>query len=190
MKNLKIIVIAAAVILLLSWFFFFKEYFFYKDIIKSQEIYSCEAYYSKYPSGRYTVDVKLLEIDLSQDFNKVRDFINDFPDDINNDKFLSLKEALWEKVKTTYEQKVGSEDYNREAVTFFKEALDYMEENNEFVIKVNLRKHLDLKDYEDYTEDARYYVELLYAYANGKDPSSSTISLTDNFSSISLSKFL
>jgi hypothetical protein len=184
--NSKIGIVATVVIaLLLSWFFFFQEYFAYQKVLDSNDIYECRSYYGDYTNGRYTKDVKLLEIEWSGDFKLVKDFVKKYPNDVDNAKFLEIKKELWQKVSDTYNLKIikANANYNDKAVSFFKEALNYMAAQNEYVIKVKMNKDLDLKDYEDYSEDARSYLELLYTFADERTPFSNTISLTDNFSS-------
>ena len=61
-------------VLLVSYFSFFDDYFKYLEVKKNGTSDACKSYYSEFPNGYFTEDVKVIEIQDLRDIVLVRDF--------------------------------------------------------------------------------------------------------------------
>ena len=142
---------------------YFQEQRFYKEVVKEQTPYKCQTYYEKYPEGRHYEDVMLLEINLS--WNPVKPmvaYLNKFPEGKYATEINDRYNALWDEEIVKYENRDKTGE-SPEAVNYLTEMLYYMKKHRTNTIRLDINPTVELKDYEEYDENLRTILELVYS---------------------------
>lgn len=139
----------------------------------------CLLYLEKYPQGKYAEDIRNIELDLSPNIELIKKFIEDYPNSRYSNEVNSLKNNLWDKEIARYLQISKQKSRDPDAVRFFNSLLNYMKENNLYDIKLKVIPKIKLKDYSDYSELEKLYLDAIYT-----DPPirGNIIALKSNFS--------
>lgn len=156
MKNKSIyIIVAIAILASMFYQFFLKEYFAYSKVKQEYNIEACSQFIHEYPNGFFVEDVYFLQAEISQDINKVKAYIDLYPNGKYHSEINEIKNTLWATEINRYEQKAREIHGQTEAVSFFRELLHYMRDHNVYDIGVMFSKHIDLKNFEDYPAEAK-----------------------------------
>lgn len=136
------------------YFLFLNDYFEYRQVKTDRTTESCDLYYSQFPNGYFTEDVRAIEIEAARDIEMVRMFFKDYP----NSEYLPLVSLinleLWNEEINNYELSViNNFNLDKEAINFFKSVLIFMRDSRKSTIYLNLTGVTDLKNFENYPKD-------------------------------------
>ena len=134
-------------VLIVSYFSFFDDYFKYLEVKKNGTSDACKSYYSKFPNGYFTEEVKVIEIQDVRDIVLVREFFNDYPNsEYSTVELINLE--IWNDEIRRYDSIVASNyNFDQDAVDFFRELLHYMRDENKSTIYVDLSGLVYLKGF-------------------------------------------
>lgn len=168
-------------VLLVSYFSFFDDYFKYLEVKKNGTSDACKSYYSEFPNGYFTEDVKVIEIQDLRDIVLVRDFFNDYPNsEYSTVELINLE--IWNDEIRRYDSIVESNDrFDRDAVVFFRELLTYMRDNNYSEIFVNLKGNVNVQNFDNYAYDIREAIDNVYKYDEGIKVTGNIVNITSNY---------
>lgn len=161
------------------------DYLKYQETKKDGNI--CKEYYSKFPNGWFTEQVKIIEIKTSNDIVLARAFLSEYPESKYLKEVSDFGENLWEIEIARYDSLVTNNDnYDPEAVNFFRTLLDYMKQNNQSTIYFYLNGSVEVKNWEDYTEEVKSYLNYAYSTAEGitygREVDGNILNITSNYS--------
>ena len=170
-------------VLLVSYFSFFDDYFKYLEVKKNGTSDACKSYYSEFPNGYFTEDVKVIEIEDLRDIVLVRDFIYDYPNSKHSSVVELINLEIWNDEIRRYDSIVASNySFDKDAVEFFRTLLHYMRDENKSTIYIDLSGLIDLKDFEDYSEEIKNYLDQLTLYSDNRKASDNIANITSNYS--------
>ena len=170
-------------VLLVSYFSFFDDYFKYLEVKKNGTSDACKSYYSEFPNGYFTEDVKVIEIEDLRDIVLVRDFIYDYPNSKHSSVVELINLEIWNDEIRRYDSIVASNySFDKEAVDFFRSLLHYMRDENKSTIYVDLSGLVDLKDFEEYNEEIRSSLDKMTLYVSNRKTSGNIANITSNYS--------
>jgi len=170
-------------VLLVSYFSFFDDYFKYLEVKKNGTSDACKSYYSEFPNGYFTEDVKVIEIQDLRDIVLVRDFIYDYPNSKHSSVVELINLEIWNDEIRRYDSIVASNyNFDKDAVEFFRTLLHYMRDENKSTIYIDLSGLIDLKDFEDYSEEIKNYLDQLTLYSDNRKASDNIANITSNYS--------
>jgi hypothetical protein len=169
-------------VLLVSYFSFFDDYFKYLEVKKNGTSDACKSYYSEFPNGYFTEDVKVIEIQDLRDIVLVREFFNDYPNsEYSTVELINLE--IWNDEIRRYDSIVASNySFDKDAVEFFRTLLHYMRDENKSTIYVNLSGLVDLKDFEEYNEETRSFLDKLTLSIDNRRASDNISNCSNNYS--------
>jgi hypothetical protein len=149
-KTLLIITVFFTII----YFLFLNDYFEYRQVKTDRTTESCNIYYSQFPNGYFTEDVRAIEIEVTRDIEMVRLFFKDYP----NSEYLPLVSLinleLWNEEINNYDLSViDNSNLDKDAINFFKSVLIFMRDSGKSTIYLNLTGLTDLKNFENYPKD-------------------------------------
>ena len=192
MDNKKKIIGVIVVIICWLTYSFLSDYLKYKAAVKDPEM--CIEYYAKFPNGWFTEQVKIIEIKTFNDIVLARSFLTEYPESKYVKEVSDFSGKLWDIEIARYDSLVTNNDnYDIEAVSFFRNLLNYMKQNNESTIYFHLNGSVDVKNWEDYTEEVRTYLN--YAYSNhegiayGREVDGNILEITSNYSEGSIKNY-
>lgn len=168
-------------VLLVSYFSFFDDYFKYLEVKKHGTSDACKSYYSEFPSGYFTEDVKVIEIQDLRDIVLVREFFNDYPNsEYSTVELINLE--IWNDEIRRYDSIVESNDrFDQDAVGFFRELLIYMRDNNYSEIFVNLKGTVMVNNFADYSKNIRKVIDDMSEYLDGRITTGNIANITSNY---------
>jgi hypothetical protein len=168
-------------VLLISYFSFFDDYFKYLEVKKNGTSDACKSYYSEFPNGYFTEDVKVIEIQDLRDIVLVREFFNDYPNsEYSTVELINLE--IWNDEIRRYDSIVESNDsFDQDAVGFFRELLTYMRDNNYSEIFVNLKGTVNVKNFDNYTKNIRKLTDDMSKYIDGRNTTGNIVNITSNY---------
>ena len=168
-------------VLLVSYFSFFDDYFKYLEVKKNGTSDACKSYYSEFPNGYFTEDVKVIEIQDLRDIVLVREFFNDYPNsEYSTVELINLE--IWNDEIRRYDSIVESNDsFDQDAVGFFRELLTYMRDNNYSEIFVNLKGTVNVKNFDNYTKNIRKLTDDMSEYIDGRNTTGNIVNITSNY---------
>lgn len=142
----------------------------------------CDDYLTDYyPDGKYTDEVRYLKV-LHTDNSM--DAINEYIEYSPSGKYIAAVNAICDSIWDSEITKFQNRDKQREstqAINFMTEMLAYMKTHRVNKVLVNVTSHLQLKDYTEYSENVKDYIDILYS--NTTLPiRTNMISLKSNFS--------
>lgn len=182
--------VVLVIILLSAYFFYFKEYFAYQKVVSDKMVSSCENYYRNYPNGRYTEDVKFLELEIDTKITKVRTFLNEYKESKYYSKAIAMKDNLWKSEIEKYEQSIkNNQNADTKSIQFFIGLLTYMKNNNESNIKVKFTQDVALNDWKDYSNDIRERLDEFYEENGNGKVTPKVVEVKSNFSTSSLENY-
>lgn len=170
-------VIAAIIIYNLPYF---KEMRTYDDVVDTNTINACATYLEEYPEGRHADDVLYLKTKLGGwQMNGIVEYLQKYPEGKYSAELNKLCDDMWDNEIAKYEQR-DKTGYSVDAVNYMSEMLRYMKEHRINKLVVNVNPTLQLKDYTEYSQDVRDFME-----SENEDPSkplaSYMVSLKENF---------
>lgn len=168
-------------VLLVSYFSFFDDYFKYLEVRKNGTSDSCKSYYSEFPNGYFTEDVKVIEIEDLRDIVLVREFFNEYPEsEYSIVKLINLE--IWNDEIRRYDSIVTSNDkFDQDAVVFFKELLTYMRDNSYSEIFINLKGNVNVKNFESYSSNIVSLLDEFYYATEYRKISSNIENISSNY---------
>jgi len=168
-------------VLLVSYFSFFDDYFKYLEVKKNGTSDACKSYYSEFPNGYFTEDVKVIEIQDLRDIVLVREFFNDYPNsEYSTVELINLE--IWNDEIRRYDSIVESNDiFDQDAVVFFRELLTYMRDDNYSEIFVNLKGNVNVQNFENYAYDIRETIDYIYEYDGERKVTGNIVNITSNY---------
>ena len=182
-KKQKLFGILFPVVLIVSYFSFFDDYFKYLEVKKNGTSDACKSYYSEFPNGYFTEDVKVIEIKDLRNIVLVREFVNDYPNSEYSSVIELINIEIWNDEIRRYDSIVHSNDrYDQEAVNFFRELLTYMRDNNQSEIYVKLNGNVNVRDFDNYAYDIRKIIDLMWE-DDGRKVSENIVNITSNYRS-------
>jgi len=153
----------------------------FENVKKYPTQFSIRQYYKYCGEGRRLVNVKFEEVKLSSNIDVVRSFIAEYPKSSFTPEVKRKLNALWMAEFTIYENAVkkAGTAADQKSVVFFRELLTYMRAKDLSHIYVKFKRTTRLKDYLEYSAEARNLLDLMYT----DHPVEANIkSLRDNFS--------
>lgn len=181
-RNKKILRGIAAVILILVVYNlpFFKEWRFYNDVVDDRTVSRCNDYYREYSDGRHYEEVMSLELELTDNpFPVVMRYLKRFPNGKYQDEFNEKCDELWDEEIAKYKNRDKTND-NPESVRYMEAMLQHMKKHRINTVLLEIKPHVGLKDYEEYDEKIRNFMELLYSN-KGLPLKENMVSLKENF---------
>ena len=141
---------------------FFKEWKLYNKVMEDRMIISCNEYYREYPDGRHCEDVMFLELELThKPFPVVLKYLNKFPNGKFQKEFNDMYDALWDKEIEKYENRDKTNE-DIQSVHYIKAMLQHMKKHRINTILLDIKPHIELKDYTEYDETVRSLMEILH----------------------------
>ncbi len=181
-KNQKRFSLYFILILLVSYFSFFDDYFKYLEVKKIGTSEACKSYYSSFPNGYFTEDVKVLEIKYDRDIVLVRDFFKNYPKSEYAPIVELINLEIWNDEINRYDSIAQSNNrYDQNAVVFFKELLTYMRDNRESTVFMKLDGNVKVKDFHSYPDDIKDLMDLFYKYDDDRTVSGNIVNITSNY---------
>jgi hypothetical protein len=153
----------------------------YKLVKKDPSMINISQYYKYCGEGRRTDYVMFQEVKQASNIDVVRSFIQSYP----NSKYISDAKkklsTMWTAEFDIYEEAVKKAGNSADAksVAFFRELLKYMKSKDLSQIYIKFNRTTRLKDYTEYSSEARNYLDLMYTDHPVK---SNITSLKGNFS--------
>ena len=183
-KKQKLFGILFPILLIISYFSFFDDYFKYLEVKKNGTSDACKSYYSEFPDGYFTEDVKVIEIEDLRNILLIREFFNDYPNSEYSSEIELINIEIWNDEIRRYDSIVYSNDkYDQDAVNFFRELLTYMRDNNNSEIFINLKGNVNVRDFDSYDYDIREILDLYYESFDGRNVSENIVNITSNYRS-------
>lgn len=182
MKNKKVLIIGLAIVVIAFLFneLFLKEYLAISEIRKKRDLALCSNYYIKYPNGRYTEEVNVIEIELANNIKMVLDFLDKYPNSEYFPRVEKNRKELWQKEIDKYLAKIqNSEDYNSKSVQYLTDLLNFMKDSGKNTILLQIEGDINLDDWNDYST----YKIMAYEFEENK-----MLSLRSNFESEDISE--
>lgn len=182
-KGFKYTLRVLTVLLVIMYFSFLNDYFKYLDVLNDNTHKKCIQYFEDFPNGRYYEEVRVIEIEILKTIELVRNFIDEFPESgfLNRVKIVNYE--LWQAEINNYNSLVkNNNNFDYQAVSFFRELLYYMRDNNRSNISLKLNGNINVKDFEDYPVDVIKLSDVIYNYSNSKVVSGNVLSLKSNYS--------
>jgi len=153
-KKTSLYIIFGILVIGIAYFSFFNDYFKYLQVKSGETQELCMSYYRKYPKGYFTEEVKFIEIKASKDITLVRDFIKEYLDSKKNTAVEKIKIALWAYEIDRYNEIVKTRrGLDPKAVSFFRNLLHYMRDQNLTNIGLRLKGNIDVKDFSEYSPE-------------------------------------
>lgn len=160
---------------------YFKEKRLYNEIVEGKDVSKCEEYYFKYPSGRYYEDVMRFEVEQTwKPVEIIVRYLKKFPQGKYIDKMQEMYDGLWAVEFDKYEKRDKTGE-SSEAVRFMTDMLHYMKDNMVNTVYLKLNPNISLKDYIEYDERIREFLELLFADEKLPLKEENIVSLHANF---------
>jgi hypothetical protein len=161
----------------------------FKGVLKDSSLVSVDNYISFCPKGRRMEDVLVVQFTKSTKVERVRNFINSYP----NSKYIlkaKLKlSQLWDEEIKFFNDNVKSLQINpnSKSVSFFKSLLSHMKDKNKGVFYIKFRHKKELKEFDEYPIETINLISTLYGgsddgFISPKPSSSNVVALKDNFS--------
>ena len=184
-------VIATVLAIGLFYFFFLGDYLQYRKVINDQNIYEVEQYYSDYPDGWFLEEVKVEEVKITRDILLVRNFFIQFPKSEYYDEIEDLRLELWNTEISNFNNLVleNYNDYEQEAVEFFRNLFVYMRDNSKSTIKMSMLGEVNVINFEQFPEDVQILWDLMSIYEQDIAVTDNVLSLTRYYSKGNLSLY-
>lgn len=158
-----------------------QEYREYRAVVKSKTVYSCDSYFQQYGmNARHSDDVMYTKIVATNyDVPTMALFLSSYPKNEHIAEVKKIYDSAWDNEIAKYENSDKSK-YSEDAEKFMKAMLDYLHKHycNEIVVDVDMK--LNLKEYDEYPDYAREYIERCY-FKEGLLVSEGMVSLKRNF---------
>ncbi len=150
-----------------------------KDSIEKMQL--IKDYEEEYPEGRYLDDVLWMKIELSgNDMNHMVYYIEKFPEGEHVEEVNNLIDTRWDNEIKKYSNYDKSKE-DPVAVKYMTEMLQYMKHNRINTIKVKVNPTIELKDYTEYDENVRLFIET-FSHNDALPVKGNVISIKENFS--------
>lgn len=138
-------------------------------------------YEEEYPEGRYLDDVLWMKIELSgNDMNHMVYYIEKFPEGGHAEEVNNLIDIRWDNEIHKFKNHDKSKE-DSAAIKYMTEMLQYMKQNRINTIKVLVNSTLELKDYDEYDEKVRLFIET-YTHNDVLPVKGNVVSIKENFS--------
>lgn len=162
-----------------------KEYRDYKKVINTTSVYesieACDTYLDQYGiKGRHSGDVMYLKVTRTiYDVRVMADYLITYPQHEHFNEVKAKYDAVWDKEIAKYESSDKSKE-DKDAVAYMTTMLTYMRNHfcNDIMVSVDMQTNL--KEYSEYDENIRLYLELFNS--NTMKIEDGMVSLKDNFS--------
>lgn len=162
-----------------------EEYRDYKKVVNTNSVYesfeSCDTYLEKYhTNGRHSGDVMYLKVQRTKyEIPVMADYLRSYPKHAHHDDVKNKYDARWEEEIAKYENRDMSKE-DKDAVAYMTAMLKYMRDHycNDILVGVDLQTNL--KEYNEYEENVRLFLEL-YSASSMKIEDGMVL-LKDNFS--------
>lgn len=170
------------ILLVVSYFGFFNDYLMYLDVKNYPSKHVCQKYYSNFPTGYFTEEVKVVEIEVARDIGLVRSFLQDYPESDQYELVEKISNELWAFELARYDSIVNSgENFDPEAVYFFKEVLLYLRDNNQSDIGLSLKGDTYLKDFKDYDPELVEWLDIVYKEEDNRTVTDNIVEIKKHF---------
>ena len=150
---------------------------------------ACDWYETVCSDGKHLEEVRYLHVGYSDNsLSAINNYLHDFPNGKFANEVNAICDSLWDveiKKYISSAKKKGS----AAAIKYMNEMLQYMKAHRVNSVLVDVKSHLQLKDYEEYGSNVREQIERLYA---GEVPtlSQGMISIKLNFSEEDISTLM
>lgn len=160
-KILLIIVVVAIAGVIVSNLPYFQELRAYNKVCEEPYLFLCDEYLEEYPDGRHADDVCFMKIERSdKEMSSITEYLERFPDGKFADRANAICDSIWDAEIAKYDSRDKSLD-SPEAVAYMGEMLQYMKKNRINTLVVEANSTLKLKDYDEYDESVRTFLEIL-----------------------------
>lgn len=173
-RKLRIVFLVAAAVVLAAIIYnlpYFGEMRAYDRVVKASEEkfglqYEVDNYVREYPDGKHIDDVLILPVRAAAGdeyiFNTleaVDNYLDKRPDGKYKDEVIGIRNGIWDAEIARYEEAAkGSSD--RAGVEYVVGMLRYMRDNNLHYVVVSGTPVLELKEYSEYPEIVRKFLEV------------------------------
>ena len=169
-------------VLLISYFSFFDDYFEYLNVKKYGTSEACRSYYSRFPDGYFTEEVKVIEIKDDRDIVLVREFFKNYPNSEYSSDIELINLEIWNNEIKRYDSITQSNNrFDENAVIFFKELLTYMRDNKRSEIFIKLNGNVNVKDFESYPNEIKDAMDLMHEYLGDRPVTGHIVNITSNY---------
>ena len=159
MKRTLIFGMIAAVVVMVISFSFLKENRAYNKVIKENKVSMCDDYINQFPKGKHLEEVRYHKIQLSETpFEAINEYLRYYPSGKYADSLNEQCDKLWDEEISKYESRDKSCE-SAEAVKFMSDLLLYMKKHRINSIQIGVSSHLEIKDYDEYDDDVKTFVE-------------------------------
>lgn len=150
---------------------------------------ACYWYEEVCPDGKHLEEVRYLHVGYSDNsLSAINDYLHDFPNGKYANEVNAICDSLWdiEIIKyTSSAKRKGS----AAAIKYMNDMLQYMKVHRVNSVQVDVKSHLQLKDYEEYSSNVREFLEWQYE-AEVPPLSQGMISIKSNFSEEDISTLM
>ncbi|WP_075340756.1 hypothetical protein [Tenacibaculum agarivorans] len=173
----------AALALIIAYFAFFGDYFSYLSVKNKRTQSACNRYYNAYPKGYFTEEVRFIEVEVTNDIEVVREFLDAYPESEKRNEVIQINETIWEEEMKRYDEVVvNKENLDADAVSFFRSLLRYMRDHNASTIVLSLQGDIDVKNFQDYDISVQSKLDEFFQVIEKRKISENIIDITSNYS--------
>ncbi|WP_299682569.1 hypothetical protein [uncultured Tenacibaculum sp.] len=168
---------------IIAYFGFFDDYFAYLGVKNKRTREACTSYYNAHPKGNFTEEVRFIEVEVTEDIEVVREFLNAHPNSEKKEEVLRINGNIWEEEIKRYDKLVeNKENFDADAVNFFRSLLRYMRDHNVATIGLELTGNTDVKNFQDYDLSVQNTLDEYFQVLDKRKISENIIDITSNYS--------
>ncbi|GAA3514797.1 hypothetical protein GCM10022393_30910 [Aquimarina addita] len=177
-KKSRFYIIGGIIVLAIAYFSFFDDYFKYLQVKSERTEVVCNQYAYKFPDGYFIEEVAMIKFQTTRDIEHVKDFMNTYPDSKEYKEVEDFKNQLWASEIKRYDSIVNvNTGFDKEAVSFFRNLLLYMRDQNNTEIQLDLQGDVEVKDFEEYPEEVITLLDMQFKASENR-------TVTDNIAAI------
>lgn len=150
---------------------------------------ACYWYEEVCPNGKHLEEVRYLLVGYSDNsLSSINDYLHDFPNGKYSNEVNAICDSLWDVEINKYTSSAKRKG-SAAAIKYMTEMLQYMKTHRVNSVLVDVKSHLQLKDYEEYDSRVREFLEM--TNDNPVLPlSEGMISIKSNFSEADISTLM